>query len=446
MAAIPILSIKYLTKNPGIKKYFFNTSYLFLDKILNMIFALFVGIYVARYLGPQKFGLLSYATSFVSLFSVLATLGLNNIIVRNLIRDEEQRDNMLGTAFGLRIIGSLILCCIVMSVIQVTSADKYTKILVAVIAAGTFIESLQVINFYFQAKVQARFSTVSSILAMIIGSVVKLILIFYQAELIWFAYAIVTQRMVLCIGYIIFYKKNKLSLFKWRFKLDMSRSLLKDSWPLILSGLVITLYMRIDQIMIKEMIGGQALGQYAVAVKLSEVWYFIPIAINTSLFPAVLNAQKVSETLYYDRLQQLFDLMVLISVGVALPISFLSTWIIKSLYGIEYIGAADVLAVYVWAGVFVFLNNATWHWHISQNNQKIAFIRLGFGCIVNIALNLVLIPGYGIIGASFATLLSYSVATYWGHLLFKETRPIFLRHSKSLFFINVFKGKSFTWR
>ena len=248
-------------------------------------------------------------------------------------------------------------------------------------------------------------------------------------------WVILFDSFVLAMGYIYFYLHIKLSFRVWRFKIDLALSLLKDSWPLLISGLVISIYMKVDQVMIKEMLGSEAVGQYAAAVKLSEAWYFIPIVIASSLFPAIVNAKKKSEKLYYARLQKLYNFLVWIAVVVALPMTFMSDLIVNLLYGGQYSGAGSVLMIHIWAGVFVFLGVASSKWFIAENLQIFSTINTTIGAVVNIVLNYILIKNIGIEGSAWATLFSYFIASYLCLFFFKKTRMNFLNLSKSLFFI-----------
>jgi len=231
--------------------------------------------------------------------------------------------------------------------------------------------------------------------------------------LIYFAAVMVVESVILAIVLIIMYTKQKLNIFNWKIKFDLAKRLLKDSWPLILSGIAISIYMRIDQVMIKEMVDTKGVGNYAVAVRLSEVWYFIPMAITSSVFPAIINAKKIGEKLYYARLQKLYDLMTWLAVGIALPITFLANDIIRLLFGIQFQDAAGVLRIYIWAGIFVFLGVVSSQYLIAENYTKISFLRTFVGMIVNVILNIILIPKYGINGAAIATLVSFFLATFF---------------------------------
>ena len=424
--------LKILHQNQGFMKYFKNTSWLFFEKILRMAVGLFVGVWVARYLGPERFGLFSYAQSFVGLFTVIATLGLDGIVVRELVKDESLKNKLLGTAFYLQLMGAFFVLLLLGIAIGFTSNDTYTNALIFIIASATIFQSFNVVDMYFQSKVMSKYIVYSNIIALLVSTSIKIILILTEAPLIDFALVILFDSFVLAVGYIYFFvKKSSSKIWELSFDKSTANSLLKDSWPLILSGIVISIYMKIDQVMIKEMLGSEAVGQYAAAVRLSEAWYFIPMVIASSLFPAIVNAKKISEKLYYERLQKLYDLMVWMAIAIALPMTFLSDWVVNLLYGTQYNQAGSVLMIHIWAGVFVFLGVASGKWFIAENLQSYAFYRTLSGAILNVILNILLIPKYNIIGATIATLLSQAMAAYFFDAFSSKTRRVFLMKSKA---------------
>ena len=421
----------------GFMKYFENTSWLFAEKILRMIVGLFVSVWVARYLGPEQFGLFSYAQSFVGLFVAIAGLGLNGIIVRELVKDESKRDALLGTAFKLKLIGALLALIALAIAVNLSQQDSLTTLLIFIIASATVFQSFNVIDSHFQAKVLSKYIVYANIISLLISSIVKIWLILNDAPLLYFAYSILFDSFILMCGFLYFYRYKRYFISQWFFDKKLARSLLKDSWPLILSGLVIAVYMKIDQIMIKEMLSVEALGQYAAAVRISEAWYFIPTVIASSLFPAIINAKKQSEALYYARLQKLYDLMVWMAIAVALPMTFLSDWVVNLFYGEQYNQAGSVLIIHIWAGVFVFLGVASGKWFTSENLQILAFWRTFYGMVANVLLNFWLIPKYGVQGAAIATLVANLIAAFIYDFFNKVTRPIFYMKLKSIFVIEI---------
>jgi O-antigen/teichoic acid export membrane protein len=383
------------------------------EKILRMFMGLFVGIWVARYLGPEDFGLLSYAQSFVFLFVTISTLGLDGIVVRELVKNEAKRDVLIGTAFILKLIGAVVILPVLGAAVQMTSNDTLTNLIVFAIASSAIFQSFNVIDFYFQAKVLSRYVTFANTICLGLSSAIKIILIVQEAPLIAFAWMFLFEAFVLALGLVWFYKKSQgLKVIQWRFDRGVAHQLLKDSWPLILSGALVSVYMKVDQVMINEMMGSYSVGQYAAAVKVSEAWYFIPMALCSSLFPALLNAKRQSEELYFARLQKLYTLMVWFGVVIAVPITFISSWLINFLYGDDYNIASEVLNVHIWAGIFAFLGMAFGKYLAAENLMKKSFYRTLAGACLNICLNLLLIPKYGISGAAYATLAAQFLANY----------------------------------
>ena len=424
---------------PGFRKYFGNTSWLLGERVLRMVVSLFVGIYVARYLGPERFGLLSYTLSFVWLFSSLASFGLDEILVRELVKSPEQRNNLLGTVFWLKVCGTLVMGTTIALVLKYTVEDQQTYWMIALITFGFLFQATNVVDFYFQSQVQSKFAVRAQAIQLILTSLFKIYLVWNQAELIWFAFALMLDQAVVAVLFLLVYhwKIGWFPFFSFRWK--QAKKLMRDAWPLIFAGMVVSVYMKIDQVMLKEMLDVKAVGVYAAAVKLCEAWYFLPTALIASLFPAVIEAKIKSKTLYDKRVQNLYDLMVWSSLAVALPTTLLADWVILILYGTDFQEAADVLRIYIWAGVFVTLGIASSKWLIAENLQRYLFLRTILGALLNVGFNLWLIPIYGIKGAAIATLVAQGTASFLSLSFFKKTRHNFLFAAKSLSIYGAYK-------
>jgi O-antigen/teichoic acid export membrane protein len=415
----------------GFKRYFLNTSWMISERVVRIIVAFFVGVYVARYLGPQRFGLLSFALSFIALFSPVATLGLDQIVIRTLVQDSETKKNILGTAFLLKIAGSLSLLVIIYIIVHLSTAEDRTMLLIMILALSIFFQSFNVIDLYFESQVIAKFSSCAKFGAMFGSSMLKVWLIWIQAPLLWFAWAFVLENALLSIFLVFFYNAKKSRIYRWRFKKKLAFDLLHNSWPLILSSLAIMVYMRIDQVMIKAILDSKSVGNYAVAVKISEAFYFIPLAINSSLFPAIVKLKQDNDRLYKNRLQKLYDLMTWLGISIALPTTILADYLIRFLFGEQFLSAAGVLKIHIWACVFVFLGNACAKWFIAENLQRYFLYRTLSGAILNVILNLAFIPKFGIIGAAYSTVISYFLAFYLSMAFFKPSRKNFWLATKS---------------
>jgi O-antigen/teichoic acid export membrane protein len=356
----------------------------------------------------------------VAIFGSIAKLGLDGIVVRNLVHQPEQRDVYLGTAFWLKLGGAVISLGVVAIATLFTSNDHTTNLYILIIASGMIFQSFEVIDFYFQSNILSKFVSLCKLMQLLLSSLLKLYFILTGSDLLWFVVVSLVDQFTLAVTLYIAYRYQKLGIFYRDFDLMTAKKFLKDSWPLIFSGLIIMIYMRIDQIMIKEMLGDKEVGLYSAAVRLSEAWYFIPMIITNSLFPAIVSAKKVSEELYYARLQRLYTFMVWMAIGIALPMTFLSDWLVTLLYGGEYREAGRVLMIHIWAGVFVFLGVAFGRYLLVENLSKKTFYRTFFGAVTNMALNLILIPRYGIYGAAIATLIAQFIANYIYDIFDKE--------------------------
>ena len=424
--------------HPGFRKYFANTSWLMGERILRMAVSLFVGIFVARYLGPERYGLLSYANSFVGIFIVLGTLGLDDIIVRELVKTPEQQEKILGSSFLLKLVGTLLMWMAILAAVPFTKNDFQTNILIIIIAFGAVFQAFNVIDFNFQAKVKSKFIVHAQFVQLIISSIVKIILVVNETPLIWFASVYCLDAIVLAMGLIFVYFYNDENIFHWKWSFETSKYLLRDSWPLIFAGVVVSVYMKIDQVMIKEMLGAKEVGLYAAAVKLSEAWYFLPLAITSSLFPAIINAKLYQKEDYFQRLQKLYDLMVWIALAIALPTAILSSWIVELLYGNEYLESSSVLNIHIWSGIFVFLGVASSKYLLAENYIKKTFYRTFVGALLNIIMNYYLIGIMGIKGAALSTFASHFFAAYFYDILDKDLRKMFILKTKSLFLYSLY--------
>ena len=420
----------------GAKRYFKNTSWLLGEKVLRMGAALFVGIWVARYLGPEQYGSLNYAIAFVALFNPIVTLGLDEIVVRELVKFPNERDEILGTAFLLKATASVATWCLVATVAFLLPPDNPVGFWIILIIAGGFIfQSFDVLEFYFRAQVLSKYTALVRGSTLIIVSLLKVVLIIGQASMISFAVVGVLELFLVAVGFLVAYRLGH-KIKQLRFKIKYAQSLLKDSWPAIFSGLSVMLYMRSDQIMLGQMVGDEAVGLYSAATRISEAWYFIPMVVVQSLFPAIINAKRDNTDSYYKRLQLLFSVLVFIAYAISIPMTFFSDELMVLLYGKMYEPASQVLMIHIWTGVFVSLGVASGSWYVAENLVLLSFYRTLLGCIVNIILNVFLIPHYGIIGAAVASLIAQVFAALMFDVVNRVTRRLFYMKLKSLLLIH----------
>ena len=422
----------HLLENKGLIKILKNINWLTFEKIFQLAFGLFVYAIVAQYLGPEQFGILNYALAFSGLFLAFNTLGLDSIVVREIVHSPKKSKEILGSTLVMRLLGSLLLISISsLAIYFIKPDDTMLLLFVIIISLGYLFKSFETIDLYFQSQVQSKYTVYARSIAFIIVSGLKLLFVFTQQPLIAFVLMYALDAIISSLMLIFYYKYVTLdTILSWRPRLKRMKLLLQDSWPLILSSIAIMIYMRIDQVMIGSMLDNESVGIYSVAVKLSETWYFIPTIISTSVFPAILKARKHSQELYLKRIQTLFDAFTWFTIIISLGVSLLSPFIIDILYGDKFASAATILSIHIWAGVFVFLGVASSQYLVAEGLTRISMFRTILGGVCNIILNIIFIPKYGIIAAAYTTLVSNIISTF-SIILFTKDKKIVIMMLRS---------------
>ena len=402
-----------------------NTGWLFGDGIIRMGVGLVVGVWLARYLGPDQFGSFSYALAFVALFSPLATLGLDDIAVRDLVRHPESVGEVLGTSFLLKAAGGLFSFLAATAVIfMLRPGDRLTQYMVAVIAAGGIFQAFTAIEFWFNARVEARYAVFSKQAAFLACAVGKGAMILFKAPVLVLALLTLLESVLVAAGLVIAYYANGHRFSAWSWRAKTASGLVKDAWPLLLSCAVIVVYLRIDQVMLGQMADSQAVGVYTVAVRLAEVWLFFSSAVYWSVLPGLVRAKAQSEELFLERLQKYFNLMALAAYAVAIPVLLFADRLVLMLFGEAYRGAGPILAVLICANLFIYLDSARSAFFNVMNWYKLYLVTLSLGALINVLLNLYLIPRYGGMGAAVASCVAYWFAVHGACFLYRPLHRV----------------------
>jgi O-antigen/teichoic acid export membrane protein len=417
-----INNIKEKFLHPGFQRYFKNTGWMFSGKIVNLVVAFVVNVMIARYLGPDRYGVLSYVISFVGLFLFIPGFGVGGIILRDLVKFPEKKNAILGTTFFLNLFGAILaIIIIVLIVVFNFNHDPFTNILIIIMSSTFVLQSFNVIDSYFQASVLAKKVVVVQTISLFVSSIIKLLFIFLKFDLQFFIYLYIFDAAFLSTGLLLIYKLSHHSIFAWHFDRNLARQFLRESWSLMFSSLFFLIYARIDQVMIKSMLNNHEVGIYSVAVKLSEFWVFIPSTIAASFMPAIINAQKTNQSVYENRYKKLYLLIFYLSLFISFIIFILAKPIVIILFGESYLGAIKPLQVYVWSGVASAVGYLVSMYLIIENHAKVTLVCAFTSMMINIILNWKLIPIFGISAAAFATLISYFFFIF-GIAFFRKTR------------------------
>ena len=422
-----------LNFNPsGLIKYLKNTFWLLIEQVLRIISAIFVGIWVARFLGPEQFGLLSYVLAFTAIFKAVARLGLESPFCVKELSDANDNAAVMGTLFWLRFMGSTIIFLLVFTILQITENDFYTKIYILIITGGFLFLNFDVIQFFFESKVQGKIISICKISELILIVCLKIFLILINADLIYFVIVYIIESALIATFFIFAYFKNGNKFFLSNFNPALATSFLKNSWPLIITSISVILFMQIDKVMIKHLLSDYYAGIYSAGVKFPEATGFLPMVVATSLFPAILHSKKDSNRAYQERLQKFYFLMTWMGISLFLVFLFSANFLI-SFYGTEYSSAKDILIVYSFSLIFLFQWVARGRWIIAENLQSISFYYMLYGAIINIILNYFLILKLGIIGAAISTIISQACITIAIPLFFRRMRGSTIMLLKSFF-------------
>jgi len=409
-----------LRQNETFMKHFRNSSWMITEYALKVVSAIFVSIYVARYLGPEKFGLLSYALAIVSIFMAVSRLGMDSILVRDLSSRPEQTKTYMGTAFGL-MFGTAILAMFVLTVlISLFESDVENKLYIWIISTGLIFQTFLVIDYGFQAQVKAKFSSIAKSMALGLSSTIKIYLVVTKADLQLFAVAYVLDHMIIAIMLVATHVIKKQPVFLFSFDRALVKPMLKSAWPMVLTAAMGILLLKFDQVFIGIMLGNKELGMYTAALRLYEGWIMIPQVIAMSLIPAIVKIKKNSEESYTNKMVQFMRIVVLINLIIAVFTTIFSKQIILFLYGEDFYLSADILKIVIWCALIMGVGSVSFRYLINEGmERKIVRIML-VAMLSNMILNLVLIPIFGVHGAAMALLVSLSISYVFYDFFDKE--------------------------
>lgn len=409
-----------------------NLFWAVLGKIVSLLSGLLVGIIVARYLGPEQYGLMDYVISYVFLFQSFAIFGLDGIEIREEARGHEPYPVIIGTAFTLKVVLAIIFMAAVIITSWFMEADGYTTLLVAVYSLSIVFNTLGVIRNYFTAIVQNEYVVKAEIARTLIGIVIKVALLLCHASLTIFMVAYMFDFVLVASGYVMAYRSKVGRIRDWRFDADVARYLLRESFPLLLTNVAVIVYQRIDHVMIGQMIDKVAVGYYSVASRFVEVLIYIPMMLAQTITPVLVSARERSEQEYIHKGQQFMNLSLWSSFLVAGLTSLLSYWVVRYTFGTEYLPAVAVLQVLSFKAASVALSNTAGAMLVTEGLQRWAILRDGLGCIVCVVLNYLLLPRYGIMAAAFVAIASNVAAGYLADALIPAYRHLFVRQTKAL--------------
>lgn len=412
------MKLRALLKNKEVN----NAGWLIGGKIIQMIFSLVVGALTARYLGPGNYGLINYGTAYVSFFVAIANLGINSVLVKTLIEKPEEQGQTIGSAIVLRIISSILSIVMIFGIVSILDRNEPTTILVVLFCSFSLLFNVfETFNYWFQSQYKSKVTAIASLIAYIITSGYKIVLLILNKDVLWFAFATSVDYIMVAVVLCIAYKRSggaRLSFSKQR-----SKELLSISYHYILSSMMVAIYAQTDKLMLKQMLNETVVGYYSTAVTLCGMWTFVLQAIIDSLYPTILRLKFQNQEAYEKKNRQLYAIVFYLSIFVSLCFTFLGWLAIKILYGDAYMPSNDILKVVTWYTAFSYLGVARNAWIVSEGHQKYLKYLYVSAAILNVLMNLIFIPFWGAVGAAVASLITQILTSIILPMFFKALRP-----------------------
>jgi O-antigen/teichoic acid export membrane protein len=398
---------------------------MFFAKIASMVVAFFATAYIARNLGPNNYGQLSYALSFIALFSFLSTLGVDQIVYRDVMLHPEKKNTYIGSALVIRIIASTVAGILAFGTALLFSTEDVSLFLIGILSLTFVAGSFSLLSTEFQVEAKSKYPSIFSVFVVIVLNLAKIAVIFFNKGVIYLAAVTLLEPILYSCVYL--YLRTKLygHVTNLRFDKQIALKIIKDSYPLIFASAFFMVYARIDQVMIKHMLNAEFVGLYDAAVRMSEISYFIPNIIVVALFPAIVNAKKTSNDLYFTRIKKLLLSLILISTLIAVATTVISKYLTLIIFGAGFLASIPVLQIYVWSNIGTAINVLVQQVLVAENLTKIVSVTIFCGMVVNIVLNIFLIPRLGMQGAALASLIAYMVP-FLSLFMFSKTRTLML--------------------
>lgn len=402
------------------------------DYIFSLTASLIVGIAVARYLGPEMYGIIAFATAVYTLLVIIVSLGIDDIIMKDMLQYEEKQGSIQGSALFVKSAAAFLVYGIVFIYFLINySGEKLYSVLI--ITGAVLFQPLSVFSCIFLINAQAKYTSIARMISYTLSSLLKIILIIFKAPVTYFAFAVFIDYAVLYLTVILMYKYKKYTVSGWHIDISYIKYILKSAAPLFAAVLFYTFYQKVTVIIISSMYSDYASGIYSAAARLTEIWYLVPAVLMTAFYPAVVKAKQISEEEYNKRIKTLFYVTTIPFILMAFFAALLSPFIIKILYGEKYIESSIVLSLTIWSVPFISFYVISSKCFILENKVKHLLLRSALSFILIIFLGCILGSFYYLKGFSIAVVVSSFISFFLIDLFFKDTRELFFIKLSSMF-------------
>ena len=410
-----------------------NLSWLLGDKVLDIVTRLIGGVLVARYLGLELFGYLQFALAILALLVPVVTLGFRSIVIKYIALNPANNGQVMGSAFIMTLVMSLLTSASLLLFVYFFGDDEgKANIAISILTIALISHCVDPITYWNQSQLTSQYTVWARRVSLTAGLCIKMIFVYFSFEFIFFIWAWVIESIIKSVLLVYFYLKTQ-SFSSWKFDRGTAKSLLRDSWPLMFSGVAAIIYLKIDVVMLGTMLEKEQVGLYSAAVRISELFYFIPSMISATLLPAIIRSTQKGESVFKQRVQALNDALALYSIISVAFLFFSASLLINLLFGPEYSEASIILKIHAFALFFVSAGQTVNKMLIAENKTIFIMVATCLGTVINVSMNLYLIPRYAGVGAAIATIVSYAFSSYISCLFWKPTNKHFKMITASFF-------------
>ena len=420
-------------KYPGLKKYLINTFWVLFEKGIRMTLGFFILAGVIKYLGPREYGTLSYAKSYATLFQALVFMGINEVLVRELIYHKEQTDTLMGTTFFLKVTGTLVSWVLMGLSFCFLDHSPKQMLFILLFSLWVLVENLNVLASFFSSRLLSKYWVISKLIALFISSLARVLFILYDLPTIFFVFVFIIDALIFSSLYIVFYYKEKKSVLQWKVDTSLMKQLVKSNGLFFAATIIPLVNLEIINVILQHMINATAVGYYAATMQIYLSIVAIVTVIIDSLFPAILNSLKESPLKALLRIQKILDLIILIFLCICPLIIIFSHEIINLLYGDDFSISADILNFQIFCGFFHVIRRLRMYWMLAENLHWYNFLYNLVEFVLHIIFNILFIYLHGVKGVVFGTLIAQGMTFILTPLFIKGIKPFFFSTLKSFF-------------
>ncbi|NDC82841.1 flippase [bacterium] len=420
-----------ITQRAAVKSAVINSGWMLFDRIIRLIGGLFIGVWVARYLGPEHFGLFSTLISIQGIAVTLCGVGFDGIITRYFIRYPHHSSVLLGTTVTIRAILGIVIGAVMLILIYFRPLPGVNFYIWVLMSVTMFFSAFNALRQYYDSRGESKYVILPELVAFGLSSGLRILGILYHFRLEWFVGIVLLEGMLGLIGYHWIYWRRHVNRV-WTFRASIARLLFRHSWPILLTSGSAIIFFKIDQMILLSLVGSRETGIYSAAVRISEIAYFFPTILTTAVYPGLTKLRKIDRVRYESSLRRVFSIGMAVSYCIIIVVTLLSSWIISTLYGSDYIGSGPILIVHIWSLICICNLNISSIYITNEGLTRHYILKDAVSALCNIGLNLALIPYWNGLGSAIATLVSYSITAFFANAFIPQLRPLFKIQMDSL--------------